>query len=193
MYLTQVFQWDTVDNGLNQRHYGGADFGSLPPAGYSQDDRVGSYWRSLDESSITVYRRPEDGFTDFMRVRIWNYTEYGVDLSPGMSLQGQPGDTITYTVSITNTSNAPSDTFTVTLGTSTFTATLSAAVVGPLDMGQAGTVDVAVAIPPGAPSGESDSVILTATSMGDPSKSDSTSLTTTVAEPPRLYLPLIQR
>jgi hypothetical protein len=74
-YFLQMYQWDTVDNGLNQRHYGGADLGSLPPTGYAEDDRVGAYWRSLDSSSITVYRRPEDGFSDYVRIRIWDLTQ----------------------------------------------------------------------------------------------------------------------
>lgn len=72
-YMVQMFQWDTVDNGLNQRHLGGADFGNLPPAGYAENDRVGAYWRSLTSDSVTVYRRPEDGFSDYIRLRIWNF------------------------------------------------------------------------------------------------------------------------
>lgn len=71
-YLVQVFQYDgDAANLLNQRHYGGADFGNLPPSGYLENDRVGSYWRSLTGQSITVYRRPEDGFADWVSVRIW--------------------------------------------------------------------------------------------------------------------------
>ena len=73
-YLVQMFQWDTdVANTLNQRHFGGADFGNLPPSGYAENDRVGAYWRSLTSDSITVYRRPEDGFSEFVRLRIWNF------------------------------------------------------------------------------------------------------------------------
>ena len=72
-YLVQMYQWDTdVANTLNQRHYGGADFGNLPPTGYAENDRVGAYWRSLTGQNITVYRRPEDGFSDYVQVRIWN-------------------------------------------------------------------------------------------------------------------------
>ena len=72
-YLVQMYQWDTdVANTLNQRHYGGADFGNLPPSGYAENDRVGAYWRSLTGQNITVYRRPEDGFADYVQVRIWN-------------------------------------------------------------------------------------------------------------------------
>ena len=72
-YLVQLLQWDTnIDNTLNQRHYGGADFGSLPPSGQSENDRVGTYWRSLTGQNITVYRRPEDPYAEYVLVRIWD-------------------------------------------------------------------------------------------------------------------------
>ncbi|MCD6555133.1 MAG: hypothetical protein J7M16_14135 [Anaerolineae bacterium] len=70
-YLVNMEQYDLSSNGINQRHLGGADFGSNPPAGYSADDRVGAYWRSLSTSSIRIYRRPEDGYADYVRIRIW--------------------------------------------------------------------------------------------------------------------------
>lgn len=73
-YLVDMYQWDNVDNGMNQRHLGGADFGNLPPAGYAADDRVGAYWRTLTGTQVTVYRRPEDGFSDYLRLRIWDQT-----------------------------------------------------------------------------------------------------------------------
>jgi len=60
---------------VNQRYYGGADFGANPPSGMNADDRVGAYWRSLTDSSITVYRRPEDIYASEVRVRIWHSWE----------------------------------------------------------------------------------------------------------------------
>ena len=72
-YLVQMVQWDTnSENLLNQRYYGGVDFGNDPPTGYLENNRVGSYWRSLTNQDLTVYRRPEDGFADYVMVRIWN-------------------------------------------------------------------------------------------------------------------------
>jgi hypothetical protein len=65
-------QFNSASNGANQRHYGGADFGPIPPPGYATDDRVGAYWRTLTSSSITIYRRPEDNFAQEIRIRIWN-------------------------------------------------------------------------------------------------------------------------
>jgi len=72
-YLVQMWQYDMTFNFTNQRHYGGADFGAHAPSGYSHDDRVGSYWRSLTPDSVVIYRRPQDGFADRVRVRIWDY------------------------------------------------------------------------------------------------------------------------
>ena len=75
-YLVDMLQYDGGgSNGINQRHLGGADFGTLPPSGYAPDDRVGAYWRSLTPTNITIYRRPEDGFASWLRIRIWNYTQ----------------------------------------------------------------------------------------------------------------------
>jgi hypothetical protein len=78
-YLVNMIYYDEEFNYINQRHLGGADFGAIPPSGYSADDRVGAYWRSLTDSSIGVYRRPEDGFVDYLRVRIW-VTSYRIFL-----------------------------------------------------------------------------------------------------------------
>jgi hypothetical protein len=34
------------------------------------DDRVGAYWQSLTDSDIAAFRRPEDGFGDYLRVHV---------------------------------------------------------------------------------------------------------------------------
>jgi hypothetical protein len=78
-YLVNMIYYDSEFNYINQRHLGGADFGAIPPSGYSAEHRVGAYWRSLTDSSIAVYRRPEDGFADYLRIRIW-VTPYRVFL-----------------------------------------------------------------------------------------------------------------
>jgi hypothetical protein len=70
-YLADMMYYDTDFNFINARHLGGADFGANPPGGYNANDRAGAYWRSLDTSTISVYRRPEDGFADYLRIRIW--------------------------------------------------------------------------------------------------------------------------
>ena len=58
-YLVDM-QYRSGNSGVNQRYYGGADFGTQPAPGASADDREGAYWRSLSKSSVTVYRRPDD-------------------------------------------------------------------------------------------------------------------------------------
>lgn len=59
-------------DGVNARYFGGADFGSNTLGGNSENHRVGAYWRSLDSTAITIYRRPEDVYAPFMRIRIWD-------------------------------------------------------------------------------------------------------------------------
>ncbi len=71
-YLVDM-QYRSSGSGVNQRYYGGADFGDNPPGGMSPGDRVGAYWRTLTDSSITVYRRPEDIYAPEVRIRIWHY------------------------------------------------------------------------------------------------------------------------
>ena len=70
-YLVNMLYYDESFNYINQRHLGGADFGANPPSGYNEDDRVGAYWRHLTSSGLSVYRRPEDGLADYIRIRIW--------------------------------------------------------------------------------------------------------------------------
>ena len=69
--VSMMYADNDAANGVNQRYFGGKDFGTQPSAGYNADDRVGAYWRSLTSNEITVYRRPEDGFADWILIRIW--------------------------------------------------------------------------------------------------------------------------
>jgi hypothetical protein len=87
-YLVDFLQYDGGGaNGINQRHLGGADFGNNPPAGYAADDRVGAYWRSLSPTGAVVYRRPEDGFASYVRLRIWAYALTWRVYMPGIYYQ----------------------------------------------------------------------------------------------------------
>ncbi|HPQ45649.1 MAG TPA: hypothetical protein PKZ42_15635 [Syntrophales bacterium] len=69
-YVVDMQYKDFIGDGVNQRHYGGADFGNKPPSGRNENDRVGAYWRTLTTSTITVYRRPEDVYASNIRIRI---------------------------------------------------------------------------------------------------------------------------
>ena len=75
-------------NGINARHYGGADFFDRPAPGHSVGDRVGAYWRSLTTSRITVYRRAEDTYAPQLRIRIWSYEQRHRQYLPTMRKAG---------------------------------------------------------------------------------------------------------
>ena len=70
-YVVDMQYRNNVDDGINLRYYGGADFGTAPAPGHVANNRVGAYWRSLTTESITVYRRPEDSYAEQVRIRIW--------------------------------------------------------------------------------------------------------------------------
>jgi hypothetical protein len=104
---------------------------------------------------------------------------YGVQAAlVDSALSGLPGETVTYTLMVTNTSNGPADTFDVTISGETWTTTVPAT-VGPLNSGESAMVDIAVQIPAGAAGGDQDVATCTVTSQGDPTASDQATMTTT--------------
>jgi len=117
---------------------------------------------------------------------------YGVEVSGPMEMTAGPGDVVTFTVMVTNTSNGPMDTFTLDVsGTYTATAPVE---VGPLAAGESTMVEVVVNVPAGAVNGDSGTVVFTATSQGDDAVSASTSLTVNVVVVIvifELYLPVV--
>lgn len=106
--------------------------------------------------------------------------DYGVSVSPDQVLLGTPGETLVFHMQVTNSGAGPTDMYQLSLGTYNWPTTLGSTLVGPLDQGESATVDVMVDVPPGATIGQSDSVVVTATSMGDGTKTDSLTLTSTV-------------
>jgi hypothetical protein len=105
------------------------------------------------------------------------YTYYGVALGPPVAAQsGVPGETVTYTLWVTNTGNL-SDTTDLSVAGYTWPTAVTPPSVDLLPMRTA-PLTVTVAIPPDAPLGHSDTATATATSQGG-AVSDSSVLTTT--------------
>jgi len=129
-------------------------------------------------------------------VMVVSYT-YGVMVAPSTGAQsGEPGSMVTYTLQVTNTSNA-TDMFSVTVGGNAWPTTADPATLGPLAADERAGVIVTVAIPTSTAGGDTDSAIVTITSQGDPTQSASATLTTLAAseEPPgwSIYMPLVLR
>jgi Kelch motif len=127
---------------------------------------------------------------------------YSLEVSADQVGSGEPGEIVTYTVTITNTSVFPSDSFTATLGASAYDTGLGAGedpwiIVGPLAPGESAAFVVTVHIPAEALDGDHDTVQITVASIGDPTKTVITNVTTNVyvvIVPPTnypVYLPLI--
>lgn len=106
-------------------------------------------------------------------------TSYGMVMAPtAPSLNGNPGTLVTHTVRLTNTGSA-SDSFTLTMVSSAFSATLPLT-VGPVNAGSSLLFDVGVAIPANAAPGGPNATQLRARSMGDPGILAATTLNTVV-------------
>ncbi len=117
---------------------------------------------------------------------------YGVALSGDDALAGAPGQTVTYTLTITNSGNVV-DTVDLVVTEDDWPTTLSAYELT-LGGGRHQPVTISVAIPPTAPSPATDQVMIEATSRHDGSKHDRVVLTTaSIAMPTRSYLPIARR
>jgi hypothetical protein len=100
---------------------------------------------------------------------------------PTAAMSGAPGSVVTYTLQVTNTGTL-ADVFTGTVSGNAWPTT--APVTVSLGAGAGDSVEVAVSIPVTATDGLTDTAIVTFTSQGDPSQSDSSSLTTTAVAIP---------
>ena len=106
---------------------------------------------------------------------------------PGdMSAMGDPGETMTYTVTITNTGDY-TDTFSVSLDGHEWTTWTSDGDTGPLGAGESMTMAVYVTIGEGF----SDSVVVSFTSALDPLMTESMTITTYARQ--YRYLPAVIR
>jgi uncharacterized repeat protein (TIGR01451 family) len=114
---------------------------------------------------------------------------YGVDLEADQSGQGAPGDTVTYTLTVENTGTT-TDTIDLVVAGNAWATTLSDNSVT-LAAGDSATIVVSVVISGTATNGESDVATVTATSQGDPTQTDSVTVTTTAVTGYNVYLPLV--
>jgi uncharacterized membrane protein len=122
---------------------------------------------------------------------------YGVSIEPTADAKtGAPGATVQYTLQVTNDGNLP-DTFSLVASGAAWTIWMSANTTGELQPGQSFELTVTVLIPAGAADGDSDTFVVTARSVANPSVTDSVTLTTTavVEVPPvfRIFLPIIMK
>ena len=118
--------------------------------------------------------------------------EYGVSLASDAAQSAYPNNSVVYNLQLTNASNGPSDTFTLSLSGNAWTTTLSQTTVGPLDMGETVTIQVTVQVPAGTPGGATDVVQVTATSQGNNTLHAQVTLTTTALST-YIFLPFIHK
>jgi uncharacterized repeat protein (TIGR01451 family) len=114
-------------------------------------------------------------------------TVYGVEMGPGGTATAFPGETVTYMLVVTNSSNVV-DTITLACTTSEWPTTVSPASLS-IPRGESREVQVLVAVPPAVTGGETDVAVVRATGSGGYAE---TSLTT-AALWRRTYLPLVTR
>lgn len=123
------------------------------------------------------------GMLTFIEVNAVAPPVFGVTVTPPVDgKSGYPGDTVSYTLNVTNAGNA-ADSFTIGLSGNTWTTSAPAS-VGPLAAGATAQITVDVAVPPGAAASDSDVVTVTATSVADSLQSSSAVLTTTALAAP---------
>ena len=143
-----------------------------------------------DVVTVTATSQGDPTKTDTSVLTTTANNVYGVLLEPSAATRvGNPGMAVTHTLRLTNTGNT-TDTFTLATSASAWTVNVPAS-VGPLAAGVGVEVPVVVHIPAGAPPGARDVVTVTATSQGDPTKTDASVLTTMTRA--KIYLPLVMR
>jgi len=114
----------------------------------------------------------------------------GVSLSDDQSKSGMVGDSVSYTLQVTNTGGY-TDTFDLAATGSTWATELSESTLT-LGAGASGEFIVTVTILTGASEGEFDAATITATSTLDSGATDEAVLTTTAMKY-LLYFPLIYK
>jgi uncharacterized membrane protein len=135
-----------------------------------------------------------DPVTPTLTIPVTMTVEGEVALSLVPALQegsGLPGETVVYTLTVTNLGNY-TDTFSLE-ASGVWVPTLSAATTGPLGVGESFVFTLDVAVPGTATPGSGDTTTIIAQSMADPAVSESAEAITTAVSVSRrpVFLPLV--
>ena len=147
----------------------------------------------LPSDSVTLTATSSWDVSVQAQVTVHTIADLEADITiPGDSLEttatGNPGNTITYQLTVTNTGQY-TDTFTVALSNNTWDTTTSHPTIGPLGIGQSDTIDINVTV--GAlGEGTQDELLVTLTSSLDSEVSQTITFVTT-STATNTYLPLI--
>ncbi len=105
--------------------------------------------------------------------------EYSVEMTPSrVTVTATLGSLTTHTLAVRNVGNAR-DAYLVELDGNAWETTAATDLIGPIDSDTADTLDISVAIPMTAGHAVTDTLHVTVTSVGDPTKSAISTLTTT--------------
>lgn len=170
--VTGIEVWHSAD-GMAWEQSNADGFGDSDNAGTNQSNATAEFLSRLFVGTENVV----DG-GELWRLTTASVPSYGLELPAGGSLGGLPGTTVTHTLTITNTGTV-ADSYSLALSGNSWVSSLTTDNIS-LDPGASAQFGVAVSIPPGTLTTESDTVSVTATSQGDGTKSDTADLTTTV-------------
>jgi hypothetical protein len=154
---------------------------------------AGAAGGASDTTSVTVTSQSDGTCSAMATLTTTANSVYGVTVHPATYAQsGDPGETITCTLQVTNTGNT-ADTFAVSFSGYVW-PTNAPSTVGPLVAGERAAMDVLVNVPSDAVDGATDTATIVVTSQGDGAKQVTVTLITEAGSPSYdLYLPLILR